>query len=529
VAAVSAIVRDISEREKTAQAQALLASIVEFSDDAIHSVSLDGTVVSWNRGAEEMFGYSRDEIIDKSIAVLVPQERRDEMRQFFGAILEGCAVSPFEAVLQGKDGRAIDASLSLSPRRNSAGEVIGAAAIIRDVGQQRLAERKLKESEERFREIFEHAPFGMSVTGLDERYIQVNGALCRMLGYSEKELVGTSWTDLTHPDDLAASLRRGKQLREETIGYVEAEKRYIHRNGEVVWARLRKSAMRDSGGKPQYFVVHLEDITETKRTEEALYESDDRFRVMADSFPTMMWVTNADGGNQFINRSYREFCGMTNEQMDGDKWQSLIHPDDAPGYVEAFYGAVRDHLPFKAEVRLRRADGEWRLLGSYAEPRLSPSGAFLGHVGLSSDITDRRREEQALQNSEEKFRQLAENMRDVVWMVPHAANETLYVSPAYEKVTAYILGQRDLLVTALRELLETAVKFSELGGTVRLACDSTPGALRISIESRGRTIPPCVIPNSSISSPSANIQHRPVSWDWAHPWHTASWRCLEAR
>jgi len=95
--------------------------------------------------------------------------------------------------------------------------------------------------------------------------------------------------------------------------------------------------------------------------------------------------------------------------------------------------------------------------------------------------------------------------------------------------TAYILGQRDLLVTALRELLETAVKFSELGGTVRLACDATPGSLRISIESRGRTIPPYVIPNSSISSPSANIQHRPVSWDWAHPWHTASWRCLEAR
>ena len=112
----------------------------------------------------------------------------------------------------------------------------------------------------------------------------------------------------------------------------------------------------------------------------------------------------------------------------------LIHPDDAAEYVGAFQRAVREHTPFRAEARVRRADGEWRWFGSHAEPRLSPGGEFLGHVGLSPDITERRQAEQALQSSEEKFRQLAENIREVFWMMPPAADEILYVSPAYEQV-----------------------------------------------------------------------------------------------
>ena len=94
----------------------------------------------------------------------------------------------------------------------------------------------------------------------------------------------------------------------------------------------RISLVRDSAGGPFYFVVHMEDITERKRAEEALRESEERFRIMADSCPTVMWVTDAEGGTQFINRAYREFCGTTSNRW-RDKWQSLLHPDDAPEYV----------------------------------------------------------------------------------------------------------------------------------------------------------------------------------------------------
>jgi len=434
VVALSAVLRDISERHKAEQAQALLASIVESSDDAIKAVTLDGTLVSWNRGAERLFGYSSEEIVGKDVAMLVPFGHRDELTQNLATIGKGCAVSPFDTVRQCKDGRAIDVSLLMSPIRNPAGEIVGASAIARDIGQRLRAERKLRESDELFRGVFEHAPFGMCVTGLNGRFLQVNAAYCRMLGYSEHELLAKAWMELVHPDDLEPHLRRRQQLCDEPHGCVDAEIRHMHRNGSVVWGRVRVSLVRDHCGSPLYFVVHVEDITQRRRAEEALCESEDRFRVMADSCPTLLWVTNAEGGAQFINRTYREFCGTTLEQVEGGKWRLLIHPEDAPEYAAAFERAVVQHTPFRAEARIRRADGEWRLIGSNAEPRLSTGGAYLGHIGLSADITDRKQAEQALRASEEKFRQLAENIREVFWMMPPAANEMLYVSQAYEQV-----------------------------------------------------------------------------------------------
>ena len=122
---------------------------------------------------------------------------------------------------------------------------------------------------------------------------------------------------------------------------------------------------------------------------------------MADSCPTIIWVTDAAGKTQLANRTCREFFGATFEQVDGDEWRLLIHPDDHAEYVGRFLFAVRERAPFRAEARVRRSDGEWRWIASYAEPRLSPNGEFLGHVGISPDITDRKQSEEALQRAKD--------------------------------------------------------------------------------------------------------------------------------
>jgi PAS domain S-box-containing protein len=155
---------------------------------------------------------------------------------------------------------------------------------------------------------------------------------------------------------------------------------------------------------------------------------------MADGCPTMLWVTNAEGGNQFVNQAYQDFFGIAKEEAEGCKWRILVHPEDAPKYCGEFFRAAREQTIFRAEGRVRRADGRWRWIGSHATPRFSQSGAFLGHIGLSSDITERRQAEEALRTSEEKFRQLAENIREVFWMMSPLTHEILYVSPAYEQV-----------------------------------------------------------------------------------------------
>jgi len=147
-------------------------------------------------------------------------------------------------------------------------------------------------------------------------------------------------------------------------------------------------------GVMRVLIEHI-NITDRKRLEQAQRESEERFRIMADSSPSMMWVTGADGKVQFISRMFRIFCGIGGEEVECGDWQLPIHPDDAAEVMAAFHTAVEERRPFKAEARFRRADGEWRLLGTNAEPRLSPSGEYMGHIGLSADITDRRKEQQA--------------------------------------------------------------------------------------------------------------------------------------
>ena len=263
------------------------------------------------------------------------------------------------------------------------------------------AERTRQESEARFRETFEYAPVGMCTIGLDGRFLQVNAALCQMLGYSKEELLQTIWMTLAHGDELGSSLQTEEWLKIEPGRCVDGQYRFMHRSGLVVWMHVRISLVRDAGGDPLYFVAHAEDISERRLAAEALRESEDRFRIMADSCPSQMWVTGPAGEFEFVNRAYRRFFATIGEDAQSGKWQLVLHPDDATEYMAAFDRAVTGHTLFRAEARVRRADGEWRLLGSNAEPRLSPDGTFLGHIGLGADITERVQAEQAMRNSRE--------------------------------------------------------------------------------------------------------------------------------
>lgn len=148
--------------------------------------------------------------------------------------------------------------------------------------------------------------------------------------------------------------------------------------------------------------VALELERRVEERTQAVRESEDRFRSMADGAPVIIWVTDAEGGIRFVNRTYREFFGVPLDQVEGGKWQPLVHPEDADAYIGAFRDAVRAQVPFRAETRTCRADGEWRWIASYAEPRFSAAGQFLGHAGISTDVTERKRAEAALREADDR-------------------------------------------------------------------------------------------------------------------------------
>jgi PAS domain S-box-containing protein len=130
------------------------------------------------------------------------------------------------------------------------------------------------------------------------------------------------------------------------------------------------------------------DVTDQRKAEEAKRESEERFRIMADSAPIPIWVTDAEGLTLFVNQASCEHFCVRQEEVQEGRWRRLLHPEDAPGYLAASAVAIREHAPFRAEARFRRVDGEWRWMASRAVPRFSPRGEFLGHVGASPDITD---------------------------------------------------------------------------------------------------------------------------------------------
>jgi PAS domain S-box-containing protein len=412
-----AIKHDVSDRRAAEVARALLASIVEGSADAIVACTPTGVILTWNHGAEVMLGLTAQQAIGRKASSFLRPDRKSLMDHYVERVSKGNTITNYEGMVQHANGQEIYVTATCFPIRDKSGNIDAITAILRDSTERHKAEQVLRESEDRFREVFEHAPVGICVTGQDARFIQVNAAFCRMLGYSEAELLETSWMKLLHPDDLAASQQKMKQLIQEPNGYVEEEQRNIHRSGRVVWVRVRVSLVQKKSGSLSYFLVHVEDITERKKAEEAVRESEERFRIMADGCPMPMWVTDAQNGIQFINRAFREFGGTVYEQVEGEKWKHLVHPDDAPEFVRESLRAQQEHKPFRAESRVRRADGEWRWLAAFGEPRFSPSGEFLGHVGIGVDITERKQAEQERQFQLSFIRAIYEGSLDGILVV----------------------------------------------------------------------------------------------------------------
>ena len=208
-----------------------------------------------------------------------------------------------------------------------------------------------------------------------------------------------------HPDDRqAVDAAYSGSLREDRDTY-EIEHRVVRKDsGEIRLVHERCDHLRDAAGKIVRSVGMVHDITETKLAEAALRESELRYRSLADGLPFPVWMSDAEGGDEFVNRAYKEFFGVADEQVLGSNWEALLHPEDRESYLAEFKAAVRERRDFHAEIRERAADGQWHWIESFGSPRYSSMRKFLGMVGCSPDITERRLATEVLRDSEARLR-----------------------------------------------------------------------------------------------------------------------------
>jgi PAS domain S-box-containing protein len=405
ITAVFTIFRDVTRQHEAEQAQSLLASIVESSGDAICAAKPDGTIVSWNHSAEVLTGYSAAEVIGKNFTLLSTPGRLDKSLEVLAAFGAGRPVSAYETVVQCKDGSQRHVELSTSPILNPAGELVGGSGIARDITSKLETERRLRESEERFRRVFEEAPFGICVSTLDGHYRMVNTAFCAMLGYTEEQLLAMSWMDLTPEDDVSTSQTMLKDLLAVPSGTVEWEKRYRRADGSTIWVRMRTSLVRDGEGHPLHTVVHVEDITERRRAAAQLQEVTDRLMLAARAGGVGVWDYNIAIERLNWDEQMFRLYGIAREQFNGTykAWWERLHPEDRQRVEEDHQAAIHGERDFDTEFRVVWPDGSLHSIRALALVKRDDAGNPLHMIGTNWEITAQKKITEELQESNRRL------------------------------------------------------------------------------------------------------------------------------
>ena len=312
-------------------------------------------------------------------------------------------------------------------------------------------ERELQQANERLRLILDNAPVFIYLVDGSGRFLSVNRGWLEQIGIDSSSVIGRALGEV-FPPAVAAQFAQNNACVLRADGPLEFEETQAGRTYLSV-----KVPVRDAAGRAFAVCGMSVDITDRKRSEAALRESEDRFRSFTDSLPLIVWVHDADGAQEFVNRTFCEFFGVSREEMRAGRWQMLMHPEDGEAYSAAFFEAVRDRRPFHGEVRVRRHDGEWRWIESWGRPRFSPSGEFLGFVGTSADITERKRAERKVRESEAALREADRKKDEFLAVLAHELRNPLApIRNAVHIMRAPGMGQAEL--AEARDIIDRQVK-----------------------------------------------------------------------
>jgi PAS domain S-box-containing protein len=408
--AILEINRDITERKHAERIREQLACVVDSSDDAIMTKTLEGIITAWNGGAEKIFGYTAEEAIGQPMLMLLPQERLSEEADILVRIRQGQGVEHFETVRVCKDGTSIDVSVTISPIRDGDGTVVGASKIARDITQRKRAEDALRDSEERLRLALEGGRLGTWQWKIETDELEGSPLSLALSGLPENTQFGCARFRATvHPEDRILVDEAMRRCLEGLAEY-DVEYRTIWPDGTERWIAARGQAYKNANNETTHVRGIVSDITDRRHAQEALRESKERFQIMANGMQQLAWMAEADGSIFWYNQRWCDYTGTTLEQTRGWTWEKIHDPAVLPEVLDGWRAAIANGTPFDMECPLRGADGKFRMFLTRVMPVRNAEGRVVRWLGTHTDISERKKTEEELARLAVELGQQAEDL-----------------------------------------------------------------------------------------------------------------------
>ncbi len=397
--------------------------IVEAASDAVISMDESGGIVLANPATARIFGYDPVELTGKPLTVLMPEFMRElheaGFRRYLATGQRHLNWQGAEVTALRKNGQQFPVEVSFGEMTSNRHKVF--TGFIRDISEKKRAEDELRKQKEVFQKIFENIPVTISFVGADGHIELVNPQWERTMGWTFEEIHAQNldYFAEAYPDP------QYRQMVQDFIARSTGEwidRKVRVRDGRVI--DLAVSVVHLSDGTS---IAIGRDITERKRAEEELRESEARFRLVADSAPVMIWMAGTEKLCTYFNKPWLYFTGRSIDQELGNGWAEGVDPEDLKRCMDTYIQAFDRREAFRMEYRLRRHDGESRWVLDIGVPRFNPDGSFAGYIGSCLDVTEQRRAEEQLRQAQEKLARVSRvvAMGELAAAIAHEVNQPL--------------------------------------------------------------------------------------------------------
>jgi diguanylate cyclase (GGDEF)-like protein/PAS domain S-box-containing protein len=411
----------------------------------------DGTLLRVNPQFCNLLGYTEAELQGQSLYKIAIAEDDSSDPDWLESLMGGKQrVMSIEQRYLHKEGVQIWVNLTLSAVHSTTGGADYVIGVVEDISDRKYGEALLQDSEERFRAIFEQAAVGMEICMLDGRFFRLNEKFCDIVGFSRHELLARTDLDLTHPDDRAANREKLEQLVAGVIPHYSIEKRYVRKDGSIVWVSAMISIMCNANQEPKYFIGVVEDISVRKQVEVDLRASEEQFRAMFENHQSMMLLIDPESGEIIdANHSAEQFYNLTPEALNQ---LTIFDLNQVPKYQVA-----QDMIKAKLEVQNafvfphERQNGEVRWVEVYSSPIEYHGKQLL--FSILHDITDRKQAEEALKESQHFVQQIADSTPNILYLYDLIKQRHVYVNHEITTILGYTSEEFQSMNYAALDLL----------------------------------------------------------------------------